>query len=107
MVNEEIRHQIDVMRAQKNIELNGPIEEVNNYIQALSRIYELAGDETESNMLTRDLMPEEKMLISTLDSLPGKENQNLRALVAQDYIQQFGPVKDDIGDYVKKLLAGD
>jgi hypothetical protein len=35
------------MKAQKNIELSGPIKEVNNYIQALSRIYELAADVAE------------------------------------------------------------
>lgn len=46
-VNQEIQHQIEVMKAQKKIELNGPIEEVNNYIQALSRIYELAADVAE------------------------------------------------------------
>jgi hypothetical protein len=46
-VNQELQHQIEVMKAQKNIELSGPIEEVNNYIQALSRIYELAADVAE------------------------------------------------------------
>ena len=46
-VNQELQHQIEVMKAQKKIELNGPIEEVNNYIQALSRIYELAADVAE------------------------------------------------------------
>jgi hypothetical protein len=35
------------MKAQKKVELNGPIEEVNNYIQALSRVYELAADVAE------------------------------------------------------------
>lgn len=40
--NQELQHQIEVMRAQKDIELSGPIEQVNNYIQALSRIYEIA-----------------------------------------------------------------
>jgi hypothetical protein len=35
------------MKAQKKIELNGPIEEVNNYIQALSRTYELAAEVAE------------------------------------------------------------
>ena len=46
-VNQELQHQIEVLRAQKNIELNGPIKEVSNYIQALSRIYELAADVAE------------------------------------------------------------
>lgn len=41
-VNQKLQHQIEVMKAQKNIELSGPIKEVNNFIQALSRIYELA-----------------------------------------------------------------
>ena len=40
-INQELQHQVEVMRAQKHIELSGPIEEVNNYIQALSRIYEI------------------------------------------------------------------
>ena len=43
-VNQELQHQIEVMKAQKKIKLNGPIEEVNNYIQALSRTYELAAE---------------------------------------------------------------
>lgn len=46
-VNQELQHQIEVMKAQKKIELNGPIEEVNNYIQALSRTYELAAEVAE------------------------------------------------------------
>ena len=46
-VNQELQHQIEVMKAQKKIDLSGPIEEVNNYIQALSRIYELAADVAE------------------------------------------------------------
>lgn len=29
-VNQELQHQIEVLRAQKNIELNGPIKEVSN-----------------------------------------------------------------------------
>lgn len=41
-INQELQHQIEVMRAQKDIELSGPIEQVNNYIQALSRLYEIA-----------------------------------------------------------------
>ena len=45
--NQELQHQIEVMKAQKKIDLSGPIEEVNNYIQALSRIYELAADVAE------------------------------------------------------------
>lgn len=46
-VNQELQHQIEVMKAQKKIKLNGPIEEVNNYIQALSRTYELAAEVAE------------------------------------------------------------
>lgn len=45
--NQELQHQIEVMKAQKKIELRGPIEEASNYIQALSRIYELAADVAE------------------------------------------------------------
>lgn len=41
-VSQKLHYQIDVMKGQKNISLQGPIGEVNNYIQALSRIYELA-----------------------------------------------------------------
>lgn len=47
MINQELQHQIEVMRVQKHIELSGPVEEVGNYIQALSRIYELAADVAE------------------------------------------------------------
>ena len=47
MVNQELQHQIQVMKSQKHIELSGPVDEVSNYIQALSRIYELAADVAE------------------------------------------------------------
>lgn len=47
MINQELQHQIEVMRAQKHVELNGPVVEVENFIQALSRIYELAADVAE------------------------------------------------------------
>ena len=43
-VNQELQHQIEVLRAQRFVEINGPISQVNNFIQALSRIYELAAD---------------------------------------------------------------
>ena len=43
-INKELQHHVEVMKAQKHIELSGPIDEVNNYIQALSRIYEIAAD---------------------------------------------------------------
>lgn len=46
-VNQELQHQIEVMKAQKKIELSGPIDEVNTYIQALQRIYELTADVAE------------------------------------------------------------
>lgn len=46
-VNQELQHQIEVMKAQKKIELSGPIEEVNYYLHALSRIYELTADVAE------------------------------------------------------------
>lgn len=41
-VSQKLHYQIDVIKSQKNISLQGPIGEVNNFIQALSRIYELA-----------------------------------------------------------------
>ncbi len=43
-VNQELQHQIEVMKAQRFVEINGPIAQVNNFIQALSRIYELAAE---------------------------------------------------------------
>lgn len=43
-VNQKLHYQIDVIRSQKNISLQGPLGEVNNFIQALSRIYELAAE---------------------------------------------------------------
>jgi hypothetical protein len=46
-VNQELQHQIEVLRAQRFVEINGPISQVNNFIQALSRIYELAADVAE------------------------------------------------------------
>lgn len=46
-VNQELQHQIEVMKAQKNISFQGPFGEVNNFIEALSRIYELAADVAE------------------------------------------------------------
>lgn len=46
-VNQELQHQLEVMKSQKNISIDGNIHEVNNYLQALSRIYELAADVAE------------------------------------------------------------
>ena len=43
-VNQKLQHQIEVMKAQKNISIQGPLGEVNNYIEAISRVYELAAD---------------------------------------------------------------
>lgn len=43
-VNQELQHQIEVIKSQKNISLQGSLGEVNNFIQALSRIYELAAE---------------------------------------------------------------
>ena len=41
-VSQKLHYQIDVTKSHKNISLQGPIGEVNNFIQALSKIYELA-----------------------------------------------------------------
>ena len=46
-VNQELQHQIEVMKAQKNISIQGPIGEVNNYVEAIARVYELAADVAE------------------------------------------------------------
>jgi tRNA(Ser,Leu) C12 N-acetylase TAN1 len=46
-VSQELQHQIEVLRAQRIVEINGPISQVNNFIQALSRIYEIAADVAE------------------------------------------------------------
>ena len=46
-VNQKIQYQIDVIKSQKNISLQGPLGEVNNFIQSLSRIYELAAEVAE------------------------------------------------------------
>jgi hypothetical protein len=46
-VNQELQHQIEVMKAQRFVEINGPISQVNNFIQALSRTYELAAEVAE------------------------------------------------------------
>ena len=46
-VNQELQHQIEVMKAQKNISIQGPFSEVNNYVEAIARVYELAADVAE------------------------------------------------------------
>ena len=46
-VNQKIQYQIDVIKSQKNISLQGPLGEVNSFIQALSRTYELAAEVAE------------------------------------------------------------
>lgn len=43
-VNQKLQYQVDVIKSQKNISLQGPLPEVNSFIQALSRIYELAAE---------------------------------------------------------------
>lgn len=46
-------------------------------------------------------------LMDMLALLPGRENLNMRAILAQSYIQSYGPIPDEYGDQVKKLLAGE
>lgn len=46
-VNKKLQHQIEVMKAQKNISIQGPFGEVNNYVEAIARVYELAADVAE------------------------------------------------------------
>jgi hypothetical protein len=46
-VNQKLHYQIDVIKSQKNISIQGPLGEVINFIQALSRIYELTANVAE------------------------------------------------------------
>lgn len=45
-------------------------------------------------------------LIALLKAMPGEEAQNMRAIMAQSYIQQNGPIPDEYGDEFKAALAG-
>ena len=38
-VNQKIQYQIDVIKSQKNISLQGPLGEVNNFIHKTSVVY--------------------------------------------------------------------
>lgn len=46
-------------------------------------------------------------LFDMLALFPGKENLNIRAILAESYVQSYGPIPDEYGDQVKKLLAGE
>ena len=61
----------------------------------------------EKHHVERELTDAEQRLILTLTLVPGKQHSNFRAMLVQNYISDFGPIKDDIGDWVKELLAGD
>lgn len=45
-------------------------------------------------------------LIALLKAMPGEGAQNMRAIMAQSYIQQNGPIPDKYGDEFKAALAG-
>lgn len=96
-VNQELQHQIEVMKAQKNIELSGPIEEVNNYIQALSRIYELAADMAKNNGRNQEI----ECLIGILRAM---NDQNARAVIVEEWIQKNGPLPLKYGEEVRQIL---
>lgn len=42
--NKELIQQVETMRAQKNIEITGPVNQVYAYIHALSKMYEIAAE---------------------------------------------------------------
>lgn len=46
-------------------------------------------------------------LIDSLKLAKGDENKNLRAMMVQAYIQQYGPIPNDRGEEVRALLSGE
>lgn len=137
-VNQELQHQIEVMKAQKNIELSGPIEEVNNYIQALSRIYELAADVAEMERKLDEIETIAKecadnlnldyltfpigCILGVISRNPGENNgrnqeiecmigilramndQNVRAVIVDEWIQKNGPLPNKYCEEVRQIL---
>lgn len=46
-------------------------------------------------------------LIASLKLAEGEENKNIRAMMVQAYIQQYGPIPNDRGEEIRALLAGE
>lgn len=46
-------------------------------------------------------------LIDSLKLAKGKENKNIRAMMVQAYIQQYGPIPNERGQEVRTLLSGE
>lgn len=45
-------------------------------------------------------------LCDMLVVFPGKENLNIRAILAESYIQSYGPIPNEYGELIRELLAG-
>ena len=43
-INKELIQQVETMRAQKDIKIEGPLNQVYAYMEAVSRIFEIAAD---------------------------------------------------------------
>lgn len=79
MINQELQHQIEIMKAQKHIELSGPIDEVNNYVGALSQVYQIANEIRVNDEKLKDIW---KLALSSTNDRDVKElSQTMRLIV--------------------------
>lgn len=78
MINQELQHQIQVMRAQKHIELSGPIEEVNNYVGALSQVFQIANEIRVQDEKLKDIR---KLALSSTNDRDVKELSQTMSLI--------------------------
>lgn len=78
MINQKLQHQIEIMRAQKHIELSGPIEEVNNYVGALSRIFQIANEIRIQDEKLKDIR---KLALSSTNDRDVKELSQTMSLI--------------------------
>ncbi len=78
MINQELQHQIEIMRAQKHIELSGPIEEVNNYIGALSRVFQISNEIRVQEEKLKDIR---KLALSSTNDRDDKELRQTMSLI--------------------------
>lgn len=79
MINQELQHQIEIIRSQKHIELSGPIEEVSNYIGALSRVFQITNEITIQDGRLKDI---KTLALSSTNDRDDKDLRQTMSLIA-------------------------
>lgn len=91
----ENENQLEIM-----IEENEPIGNLDAY-QAIEFL------EYQKNKAYKNISDELKTLISLLIIMQDVEESNMKAVIVQTYIQKYGPIPNEYGDQVKRLICGE